>query len=251
MRVLVLYIKHVIKTIGRYFYWFYRVNKIKAGKNLQIHFPLIVEGAGKIKLGDSAKLYRQAQLGIARDASFSVGNNFIFDSHAVIKIGIKNSLRIGSNASIENGTRIYVNNNWTWGDNVSFSTHCQVFSRECNCYGKLIIGDDSHIGDHTIIDVAGNVFIGKKVAIGPNCVFYSHDHIYTDKTKAAWEGGVKTGDIIIEDGAWIGSGVTILHGVTVGRNAVVAAGSVVTKNVEEYCIYGGVPAKFIKRISYQ
>lgn len=249
MRIFILYIKHVVKNIERYFYWFYRLYKIKAGKNLQIHFPLIVEGAGKIRLGDGAKLFSKANLGIAKGASLTVGDNFVFNSHAAIKIGEKSSLEIGDNASIENGTRIYINNNWQWGNDISFSTHCQIFSREGGYHGILNIGDDSHIGDYTIIDVAGDVIIGKKVAIGPNCVFYSHDHIYSDRALAAWEGGVKTGNIVIEDGAWIGSGVTILPGITIGRNAVLAAGSVVTKDVEEYCIYGGIPAKLIKRIT--
>jgi acetyltransferase-like isoleucine patch superfamily enzyme len=54
--------------------------------------------------------------------------------------------------------------------------------------------------------------------------------------------------IIIDDGSTDGSGVTLLPGVTIGKRAVIAAGSVVTKSVEAESIYGGVPAKFIKRI---
>ena len=55
------------------------------------------------------------------------------------------------------------------------------------------------------------------------------------------------GDIVIEDDVWIGVNVTILSGVTIGQGAIIAAGSVVTSNVEPYSIYGGVPAKLIKK----
>lgn len=54
------------------------------------------------------------------------------------------------------------------------------------------------------------------------------------------------GDVIIEDGVWCGAGVTILKGVTIGRDSVVAAGAVVTKSFPPYSIIGGVPAKLIK-----
>lgn len=54
-------------------------------------------------------------------------------------------------------------------------------------------------------------------------------------------------DIIIEDDVWIGANAMILRGVRVGKGSVIAAGSVVTKDVEPYCIYGGVPAKKIRQ----
>jgi acetyltransferase-like isoleucine patch superfamily enzyme len=59
---------------------------------------------------------------------------------------------------------------------------------------------------------------------------------------------VKTAPIIIEDGAWIASGVTILPGVTIGKHAVVASSAVVTKSLEGYAVYGGIPAKLLRKI---
>lgn len=214
-------------------------------------FPARIEGSGEIRFGDHASLGKSINLGIAHQAKLQIGNNFRLGDHTEIIIGNELSLVAGNNCLIEEGTRIYIGNNWVWGDDVSFSTFCQVFSREGGYTGKLMIDDDSHIGDHTIIDVAGDVIIGKKVALGPNCVLYSHDHIYDNPAKAAWEGGVTTGPIHIEDGAWLGSGVTVLPGVTIGKNTVVAAGSVVTKSLDANCIYGGVPAKLLKQITYK
>ena len=134
---------------------------------------------------------------------------------------------------------------WSIGDEVQIATHCAIFSREGGVAGKVQIGDGTHIGDHSIIDCAANVIIGKEVAIGPNCVLYSHDHDYASDSSAAWKGGLICKDITIEDGAWVGSGVTILPGVTIGKRAVIAAGAVVTKDIPAHTIWGGIPAKQI------
>jgi len=59
--------------------------------------------------------------------------------------------------------------------------------------------------------------------------------------------GHRPGEIIVEDDVWLGANVTVIGSVRVGQGAVVAAGAVVTKDVEPYSIVGGVPAKFIKK----
>jgi acetyltransferase-like isoleucine patch superfamily enzyme len=145
-------------------------------------------------------------------------------------------------------SRCFVQNDWLIGNNVKIETHCAVFARESEKSGKLVIGNNSNIGDHTIIDLVDDLTIGNDVAIGPNCTLYTHDHIYDDINLPAWKGGIISKPIIIEDGAWVGSSVTILPGITIGKRAVVAAGSIVTKNVETNCIYGGNPAKLIREI---
>ena len=90
------------------------------------------------------------------------------------------------------------------------------------------------------------VHIGKDVAIGPRVAFETTGHgLLHQEGKGR---GSFYSDIIIEDKVWIGAGSTILSGVVVGEGAVVAAGSVVTKDVPSYCLVGGVPAKMIKKI---
>lgn len=98
--------------------------------------------------------------------------------------------------------------------------------------------------------------IGNYCSIGPEVLFVpSADH-YTDRISTfpfhakcistdALE-GIGKGDIIVEDDVWIGCRVTVLSGVHIGQGAVVAAGSVVNKDVPPYAIVGGVPARVIK-----
>ena len=113
------------------------------------------------------------------------------------------------------------------------------------------------IGNHVKIH-PGSMFFGDRdypiiirdhVMIGPNVFIYSANHRYSDKTKLISEqGDVIDKSIVINEGAWIGGNVTILSGVVIGEHAVVGAGSVVDKDVPEYTLFAGVPAKLIKKI---
>ncbi len=86
------------------------------------------------------------------------------------------------------------------------------------------------------------ITIGDNVAVGPEVAFFAAGHDIND---------IKLKDtgapIIVENNAWIGGRSVILQGVTIGKGAIVAAGSVVTKNVDPYTLVGGTPAKFIKK----
>lgn len=249
MKIFILFIKHTIKTWFRKFYWLVRLSKASFGRNPKISFPVKMEGKGKVSIGDFVIIERESNIGVGKNAILLIGNNSVLESRATILVKRDVKFLIGNNFKLGENTRLYIKSNWSIGDNVKIETNCAIFAREPDQNGVLIINNGSHIGDYTIIDIVDNVTIGKDVAIGPNCTLYTHDHIYTEKSAPAWKGGLISKQIIIEDGAWVGSGVTILPGVKIGKRAVIAAGSVVTKNVEAESIYGGIPAKFIKKIT--
>ncbi len=85
------------------------------------------------------------------------------------------------------------------------------------------------------------IVLGNNIRLGPNVSFLAagHDHTRLDLPDIAAR-------IEVKDHVWIGANATILQGVTIGEGAIIAAGSVVNKDVPAYQIYGGVPAKFIK-----
>lgn len=127
--------------------------------------------------------------------------------------------------------------------------------------GGLINGGTRFLG-------RGHVNVGSQTWIGPNCNFYTHldapifigsrcdiapevsfvtgSHDIGSPERRAGAGWVKP--IHIGDGCWIGARVTVLGGVRIGRGAIVAAGAVVTRDVPENCLVGGVPARLLRQL---
>jgi maltose O-acetyltransferase len=95
----------------------------------------------------------------------------------------------------------------------------------------------------------GKVVIGNNVLIGARVSFETVGHS-TSYTPGKMRKRT-TGSIVVGNDVWIGAGVIIVQGVTIGNGAIIAAGSVVTRNVEPNTIVGGVPAKFIKNVEVE
>lgn len=114
---------------------------------------------------------------------------------------------------------------------------------------NIAIGDDSSIGERS--RVLGRVTIGKDVMMGEEVIIMTQNHKF-DRTDISMcqQGFQNEEPVVIEDDVWIGARVLILPGIKVGKGAILAAGAVVTKDVPEYAIVGGNPARVIKsRIS--
>ncbi len=125
------------------------------------------------------------------------------------------------------------------GKNVNIEKHA-VFGSGRN----VSIGDNSGIGMNCVIK--GPVEIGNNVMMGPDCLILTSYHNFdrTDIPMNQQGGGLKP--VVIGDDIWIGTRVTILPGVKIGNGVIIGAGAVVTKDIPDYAIVGGVPAKIIK-----
>ena len=121
----------------------------------------------------------------------------------------------------------------------------RVFPPFYTDYGKNInIGEEVFINACCHFQDHGGVTIGDGCQIGHNVVFATLNHeLEPEKRKTT-----RPAPIVLGKNVWIGSNATILQGVTIGDNAVVAAGTVVTKDVPPNTVVGGVPAKFLKII---
>lgn len=112
-------------------------------------------------------------------------------------------------------------------------------------YGRnLKIGEGVFINGGATFTDLGGIEISDRVLIGPNVTITSVNH----PLDPAKRRGLELKPVKIEENAWIAANATILPGVTVGKNAVVAAGAVVTKDVPANSVVAGIPAKVIKKI---
>ena len=113
----------------------------------------------------------------------------------------------------------------------------------CDCGIRMKLGRNIIINKGATILSPGVVEIEDNVLIGPNVQIVTVDHDLKDRHNL-----FRFGKVTIKDNAWLGIGVTVCPGVTIGKNSVVAAGSVVTEDVPDNVVVGGIPATVIKEI---
>ncbi len=146
-------------------------------------------------------------------------------------------------------------------DNIHIGSHCFVFCTiQALWGGKISIGKDTYIGAKSIIQSKEQVDIGNSVIISNDVVICDNNNHPTDPdqrlamsqaddfmTSDLWTWKyADSSPITIEDNVWIGRRAMIMKGVTIGKGSIVAAGAVVVKDVPEYSIVAGVPAKVVK-----
>ena len=136
-----------------------------------------------------------------------------------------------------------------FGDKVTVGSYAII--RPTNLYGGeagigLKVGNNSSIGPYSYIGCSGYIEIGDNVMMSPRVSIYSENHNFSDVDLPMIDQGVTRSFVKIENDCWIAANSIILAGVTVGRGSIVAAGSVVTKDVPPFSIVGGNPAKIIK-----
>lgn len=123
------------------------------------------------------------------------------------------------------------------------------FATVNNGVGAVIIGDKSRVGiGNTLI---GPVTIGNDVMLAQNVVMSGLNHGYMDVTIPPSEQAVTTALISVGDNCWIGANAVVTAGVTLGKHVVIGAGSVVTKDVPDYSVAIGNPARVVKRYSLE
>lgn len=132
------------------------------------------------------------------------------------------------------------------GKNVIIPTSMKNISRPNN----IFLDDFTSIGEDVFMYATENskIILGKGSIIAPRCKLITSNHNYNSNDLKAipFDNKNYVKDIIIEEGVWIGDSVFILAGVTIGKGAVIGSSSVVTKDIPEYAVAVGNPAKVIK-----
>lgn len=176
----------------------------------------------------------------------TIGKNVIFGRNVTIRhphrMSIGNNVIIDDNCTLdargENGKGIIIGNGVVIGRNSTFSMKD----------GTIELGDNTNIGINCSLQTSTNLRLGKNIIVAAYTYLVAggnHKFERTDIPIIA-QGMERKGGIVIEDNCWLGARVTILDGVTIAKESIIGAGALVNKNIPEFSIAVGTPAKVVK-----
>ncbi len=147
---------------------------------------------------------------------------------------------IGDNVEFATGVTILDPERLSIGDNTLFNVgvHIQVGP-------GITIGSMTHFAPFCVL--YGPLEVGNKCAVAAHTVFAAVRHTHEDPEVAFVDGPAQQEKIVIEDNVWIGANAVIIGGVRIGTGSIVAAGAVVTHDVQPYSVVAGVPARLLRK----
>ena len=154
----------------------------------------------------------------------------------------KKAISIGSGVEIKHHAML--KGKITIGDNTNIYPYALLKTRK----SEIVIGNNCHVHEFSMLISVGGIKIGNNVRIAHHVSLLATTHQFERTDIPISEQGMYSkGGIVIEDDVLIGAGAKVFDGVTIGRGSIVGAGSVVTKDVPQYTIVAGIPAKPIKK----
>lgn len=185
--------------------------------------------------GIRARIFRP---GVIRGGLLIVESDVKLMVNRKARIDISGRLGLGTNCYKRNGRstilRMEPGSSFVSRNSfISYGSDILIFQDACFEMGESFINADARIRVH------------ESIRIGDGCAI-SHGLVIMDGNAHCIDGRRTKSPVVISDHVWIGTGVTILPGVHIGKGAVVAAGAVVTKDVPEKCLVAGVPAKIVR-----
>ncbi|MCJ8152379.1 acyltransferase [Chryseobacterium sp. SSA4.19] len=159
----------------------------------------------------------------------------------------------GDRSSLNHAIRIEKPKNIFIGKKVSIGKYAWLAANPLTGHSdcKLKIGDHTYIGNSAHIYCTKSITIENSVLIADRVYISDNQHGFKDISRPIIDQPiVQLADVIIKEGSWIGENVCI-SGASVGKNSIIGANSVVTKDIPDYCIAVGAPAKIIKRYSVE
>lgn len=111
---------------------------------------------------------------------------------------------------------------------------------------RLVVGDGTWIGQTCFFHSAGGIEVGRNVGVGPCVKILTSFHAEAGRSVPILHSPIETAKVVVGDDADIGIGAILLPGVTIGRGAQVGAGAVVTKDVPDYAVVAGNPARVLR-----
>ena len=126
-----------------------------------------------------------------------------------------------------------------------------LYTHKCNSYIEL--GNNVEVGNHSTISSLNSVIIKDGVLTGPHVFISDHNHEYHNPYIHIYKQGLMACEgsrVLIGEGTWLGTNVVVVGNVHIGKQCVIGANSVVTKDIPDYCVAIGIPAKVIKEYDF-
>jgi acetyltransferase-like isoleucine patch superfamily enzyme len=133
------------------------------------------------------------------------------------------------------------------GADVEFGEDCVIddgFVLECR--GRLRVGAQTVFGHHCTLGVVREVVIGPRCLIAELVSIRDHEHEFAEVGRPVIEQGRRARPVVVGENVWLGAKVTVTSGVTIGKDTIVGANSVVTRDLPAGCVAAGAPAKVVR-----
>lgn len=206
-------------------YVFYRIIFKSMGSSVKIYSGVSINDANSIEIGSGTVIKPRVNLNIEKPLEVKVGSQVLLERDVCISCkGEGGKINLDNLVSVDRG--------------VDLKVHQQ---------GEILIGKSTYIGPYTCISCYGKLKIGRDCLIASHSSIYAHNHSFGNPTQKIANQGFDCQGITIEDDCWLGSGVRVVDGVTIGRGSIIGAGAVVSRDIPPYSVAVGVPAKVISR----
>lgn len=212
---------------------------------LSIKLRSFFDGQKLARIGKNVSIYDHVQL--IHGYNIEIGNKVRLKSRVIINPHPKGKILLEDQVFLQEGVSLLGGSGQTkihLKERVRLDQGVHVRTSES---GEIEIGESTYVGPYTCIAGPGSVKIGKDCLIASHTGIYGNNHNFSDPTLIIREQGLTCKGIVIGDDCWLGTGVKVLDGVTIGRGSVIGSGAVVTKDIPPYSVAVGVPAKVIKQ----
>jgi len=235
----------VVKAGGRILRSAFQQRRLQIGEAVRVGHDVSFFGGGEVILGDNVTIERGVVFRSDEGATIEIGAGSRISAQSSLHARPGQVIRFGRCSVLGMRCHILSERGISFGDDSSLGSESFVGPREDGGQGSLVVGTKSHLHSHTWIDLCADVTVGDSVCTGPQCAFYTHNHV-PSPGRLVWDQLPRFAPISVGYGTWIGHGCYILPGVSIGDHSTIATGAVVTKSLEPWTTAGGIPARVLK-----